>query len=275
MAPITYSRQHETPATRTEGRCTYEKATGLLASRRSYFVEADPETCIGDLGDAPTTIEIPLDSVPITCDLVERQAARAGTGKSLVTLVYEGHRLGVMRWEGQTQTESTRRMVSLDDPPQGFGANNEGVIVNVPVTGLVVIGNASLAQVEEDGGLFAACSWLVGTVNQQGWSPNYRAEAGPELFNEGAYLFMLAQFTRNRDRTYTYKYQFETRFNLLNGKHYALHKEPWSHVRFDTVDVDGRQRLEIALVGDVRSPQKYPVAGEGFFSGFDWNDLGI
>jgi hypothetical protein len=265
---LTVARKYESPTTHWTGTTKWEPLTGKLVVVRTYDATDVAENVLAALTANFSTINVAVDSTTIACGLAEISVQTLSSARSLITATWEGYALGIMYWNSRGQGESERLMVSLDNPPQQFGPNNEGAIVIMPLTVYTVVGHELTSNVDGTQGIRAIANTLVGACNENGWYPDFLSSAQ----GAGYWLLSAAEFTPNRDMlTYTYQYTFEKKLVVFNGTTYPMSQYPWGFLQ--SAAATGGQNLLYTLSGSVYTPQRYPLAGQATLAAYEFEDL--
>lgn len=239
----------------------YEPTTGTYQVERIYAIDSVPETAIGEAyGTIPISITIThqhfLDaSSTITLYAVKRDVQRQGPTSSLMTVIFEGHVLGVIQ-EGCSfdfGTKAENRKFDLDN--KEIGAQNEGTNRHVPLIRIKILQN--LEDISEFQGKWDKIEALIGTTNEAEW-------LDPIIliyWEEGLWLYLGAEVTTNRDRSYTLQHIFEYDVNEHLYQYYVA--------SITTETVGGLPIPIYQPQGDLRERRLYNVAGTQVTTKFD------
>ncbi len=266
---ITWDRSHETSTTGTTGTASYDALTGMYQITRTYQVNAEIATAIGDFTDTNIysfTITH-TDGATVTMREVARDATRIVGGaspQSRVVVTYEGHVLGVIRPEGESGTRTEKILYDLSPAhyiatstggvPSGIGPKNEGTNRYIPHSIWRVVHNVS--SVYFYGTLWEIVSALNTCVNEDNWVFPTDTLIG-SYWDAGTWLYLGMQFTRNRDTTFTLIHQFD--FDNID-----YHNVPWRPIVSESVSStvgDKTKTGEVYTFGDVTNAQIYKICG--------------
>ena len=227
-------------------------------------------------GGIPATISLTHydGTTTVTLKEVERSAQSyktEGARQSKVMVTYEGHVDTVFSAVPATSTTSSKLIMSLDDPPAGIGPDGEGTTRLLGQTTLTITRVMPHNSPDLWGMLFYVIPTLTGAVNESAWAPTALDDTG---YIEGAWLYLGASPTRQRDGSYIIVHEFaatnpegSTFEQIMYFNFYYL-----GGVAVATADARQREGREILLPEQHR--QIYPVAGVGDIIS-EFEDLGL
>jgi hypothetical protein len=184
-----------------------------------------------------------------------------------------------VRWDERAQGQTENLIVSLDDPPQAMNADNIGEPRIIPLSTLTIVAALTADMVEGAEGQREICELLVGSVNEDGWSPDFFVTDSPaESYSEGYWLFSMAELTRQRSPFYVCTFQFEHLLQIYNGVAYPMHQHPWAYTNLQPADkstTGDKTRYTISILGNVRMPRRYLTAGNDLLEAYNFGDLNM
>lgn len=250
----------------------YDSKSGTITIERTYLAtESHPATVVllanGALpAGIPHTITIndnlhaPPAPATVTLCAVDRRVERFKTAETeaasqtKIRVTYEGHVGGIVdvRYDSGTQSAG----IKVDVNGIGIGANNEGVSREVPMRMVYVSENYGGGEFGRD--YLDSCDAIKEKVNEALWPAYPLSLAGGPWKEEGEYLYLDYTSRVNRDGSLTIEHKFRADYH--HGGLGKMHEHKWYFTNKTTVNVAGKERSQLGIVGPEQISQIYEVA---------------